>query len=168
MTCLFTHQGRRQREENACIFWPWPETWRGCQPIRCALAARVMSYEVDIRGKGATEWEVCDLHRSPSIISPLPASLTLFCKAWSGKEKKKKKRVRAFCVNSLIRKTLTSIVPLHFGGKIFHWFFFAAIEGGQSWEGLCVGLHSAGGFQGRVGRRRGVSVCASVRRWMVR
>lgn len=118
-----------------------------------------MSYEVDIRGKGATEWEVCDLHRSPSIISPLPASLTLFCKAWSGKEKKKKKRVRAFCVNSLIRKTLTSIVPLHFGGKIFHWFFFAAIEGGQSWEGLCVGLHSAGGFQGRVGRRRGVSVC---------
>lgn len=48
-------------------------------------------------------------------------------------------------MNSLIRTTLTSIVSLHFGGKIFHW-FFAAIEGRRSWEGLCVGLDSAGGF----------------------
>ena len=83
------------------------------------------------------------------------------CSARREVEKKGEKKRRAFCVNSLIRKTLTSIVPLHFGGKIFHWFSFAAIEGGQSWEGLCVGLHSAGGFQGRVGSSRGVSVCAS-------
>ena len=46
---------------------------------------------------------------------------------------------------------ISSIVPLHFGGKIFHWFFFAAIEGGRRWKGLCVGLGSAGGFLGWAG-----------------
>lgn len=69
-----------------------------------------------------------------------------------------KKRTEPFCVNSLIRKTLTSIVPLHFGGKIFHWFFFFFFlhqqqqqsKAGGAEKGLCVGLDSAGGLLGWV------------------
>lgn len=71
-----------------------------------------------------------------------------------------KRRTEPFCVNSLIRKTLTSIVPLHFGGKIFHWFsfFFSFFlhqqqrqsKAGGAEKGLCVGLDSAGGLLGWV------------------
>lgn len=51
-------------------------------------------------------------------------------------------------MNSLIRKTLTPNVPLHFGGKNISLIFSpAAIEAGRSCEGLCAGLDSAGGFR---------------------
>lgn len=85
------------------------------------------------------------------------------------KKKKKKKRVRAFCVNSLIRKTLTSIVPLHFGGKIFHWFFFCSNRRRAELRGALCGITLCGGFSGTGGETaRCECVCASVRRWMVR
>lgn len=78
------------------------------------------------------------LHQSLSIISPISPSVP-----WATKP------MEPFGVNSLIRKTLTSIVPLHFGGKNISLIPPpppAAIEGGRSSEGLCLGLDSAGGF----------------------
>lgn len=59
------------------------------------------------------------------------------------------KPTEPFSVNSLIRKTLTPIVLLHFGGKNISLIFFspAAIESGWSCERLCAGLDSAGGFR---------------------
>lgn len=53
-------------------------------------------------------------------------------------------------MNSLIRKTLTPIVSLHFGGKnislIFFFSFHPRSNRNRSCEELCVGLDSAGGF----------------------
>lgn len=82
--------------------------------------------------------EADDLHRSPSIIfslSPFAPQAT--------------KPAEPYSVNSLIRKTLTPTVPLHFGGKNISLIFTpTAIEGGQGCEGLCAGIRLCGGFSG--------------------
>lgn len=57
--------------------------------------------------------EADDLHQSLSIIPPLSPSALQATKP-----------TEPFCANSLIRKTLTSIVPLHFGGKNISLIFF--------------------------------------------
>lgn len=64
------------------------------------------------------------------------------------------------CVNSLIRKTLRCgsfpLFLLILVGKYFIDFFFSSNRSRQSWEGLCAGLDTAGGFS--VGRGAGEAV----------
>lgn len=98
--------------------------------------------------------EVNDLHRSPSII-PLFLPALSFLQATEQKGEKKQSG-EPFCVNSLIRKTSASIVPLHFGGKkYFIDFFLFFLQSNRRREELrkrlCVGLDSAGGLQGWEG-----------------
>lgn len=79
--------------------------------------------------------------------------LRSFFSASNRAKRRKKKSGEPFCVNSLIRKTSASIVPLHFGGKnISLIFFFFFLQSNRRREELrkrlCVGLDSAGGLQG--------------------
>lgn len=88
--------------------------------------------------KGMTG-EADALHQSLSIISPISPSVL-----WATKP------MEPFCVNSLIRKTLTSIVPLHFGGKNISLISTPLCSNrrrAELREGLCLGLDAAGGFR---------------------
>lgn len=80
--------------------------------------------------------EADDLHQSLSIIFWLCPPQAM-------------KPTEPFSVNSLIRKTLTPIVPLHFGGKNISLIFFPPQQSkpGGAARGLCAGLDSAGGFR---------------------
>lgn len=82
--------------------------------------------------------EADDLHQSLSIIFPL-----------SPFAPQATKPTEPFSMNSLIRKTLTPTVALHFGGKNISLISPpAAIEGGQGCDGLCAGIRLCGGFSG--------------------
>lgn len=81
-----------------------------------------------------------DLHQSLSITSPLSPCVL-----------RATETTEAFCANSLIRKTLTSIVPLHFGGKNISliFFFFSLSPPQQSKAGGALrGIRLCGGFSG--------------------
>lgn len=121
VTCLFTHQ--RDKERKTLQLLPWHAVctaiagnMEGCQRIR--RAAKVMSYEVDIREMGSIKWEQYDLHHSPSICFSHHQCLSSASHA--AKE--------TLCVNSLIRKTLTCgshpLLLLILVGKYFIDFFF--------------------------------------------
>lgn len=120
VTCLFTHQ--RDKERKTLQLLPWHAVctaiagnMEGCQRIR--RAAKVMSYEVDIREMGSIKWEQYDLHHSPSICFSHHQCLSSASHA--AKE--------TLCVNSLIRKTLTCgshpLLLLILVGKYFIDFF---------------------------------------------
>lgn len=112
------------------------ETW-GCQDSRCALV-RVIKLILKRRERWlGSKWpSSVAIHyfssstRSPSVLQAM-------------------KPKEPFCVNSLIRKTLTSIVPLHFGGKIFHWFSQQSKAGGAErgsvWDYTLRGVSGMGG-----------------------
>lgn len=121
VTCLFTHQ--RDKERKTLQLLPWHAVctaiagnMEGCQRIR--RAAKVMSYEVDIREMGSIKWEQYDLHHSPSIRVSHHQ-----CLSSASHEAKE-----PLCVNSLIRKTLTCgshpLFLLILVGKYFIDFFF--------------------------------------------
>lgn len=75
---------------------------------------------------------------------------------------KRKKGREPFCVNSLIKKTSASIVPLHFGGKRYFidFFFFLfpfakqSKAGGAEKAALC-GIRHSRGAAGTGGRSDG-------------
>lgn len=59
-TSLYT-SGKEAKRGKACSLWHsmlcaqlWLENMEGCQRFRCAVAAKVMSDEVDMRAKGAS------------------------------------------------------------------------------------------------------------------
>lgn len=82
--------------------------------------------------------EADDLHQSLSIIfwlSPFAPQAM--------------KPTEPFSVNSLIRKTLTPIVPLHFGGKNISLIFFPHSNRSQAeLRGALRGIRLCGGFSG--------------------
>lgn len=78
-----------------------------------------------------------DLHQSLSITSPLPPSVL-----------RATETTEAFCASSLIRKTLASIVPLHFGGKNISLIFFPLPPHQSKAGGALRGIRLCGGFSG--------------------
>lgn len=113
----------------------------GCQRFRCAVAAKVMSDEVDMRARGASVW---------------PSSLTIYYPSSSTlppSVREARKLTEPFCVNSLIRETLTCRSPPLFlfilVGKYFI-DFCSNRRRAEMRRALC-GIRLCGGFPEWVG-----------------
>lgn len=123
------------------------------EPIRCALAAKVMSYEADIRERGVTSGKcVTFITHYPLFLLFHPLSL---CSA--SHEAKE-----PFCVNSLIRETLTcGSRPLFLFILVGKYFIdFCSNRRRAELRGALTGIRLCGGFLGWVGNLwGGVWVC---------
>lgn len=148
---LYT-SGKETKRGKACSFWHgmlcaqlWLETWRDVSGSDVLLAAKVMSYEVDIREKAVPSGKCM------TFIAHHP--FFLLSSALSPSVLQAMKQKEPFSVNSLIRKTLTfGSHPLFLFILVGKYFIdFCSNRRQAELRGALCGIRHCGGFLGQVG-----------------
>lgn len=156
---LYT-SGKETKRGKACSFWHgmlcaqlWLITWRDVSGSDVLWQPR-LSYEVDIREKGAT---------CMTFIAHYPFFPVLYSSSISSASHEAKE---PFCVNSLIRKTLTcGFRPLFLFILVGKYFIdFCSNRRQAELRGALCGIRLCGGFSGMGGElvRQYVYVCVYV------